>query len=108
MIALLNLYIDLIFCISLFILTPLVILQPDSLEDSIVNVVALQVFIIVDDEIVRRVLNPGRSMYLTFENILTNHPAADFYHATDINESRKGQSIEPIDDPVDMEKDSQF
>ena len=67
---------DLLLFALLFPVSVIVVLDSDSPEEALVNVVALQVFAFVDEEIVRQLLNPSRALGLSFESLVTNHPRA--------------------------------
>ena len=55
------------------------ILASNSGEEALINLVAVQVFVILDDEIVRKLLNAKRSTYSTIENLVVNHPQDEFF-----------------------------
>ena len=74
----LNLFVDTLLCLCLFVLSPIVIMWAKQIEEAVVNLVAVQVFVILDDEIVRRVLNVRRSTFDVVENLTTNHPDSQF------------------------------
>ena len=73
-----SLFSDILLAILLLPIGVLVVLDSDTPESGLVNVVAVQVFAVVDEYLVTTILCEAKSLGSLLEVLVTNHPKSTF------------------------------